>query len=158
MTLRVNTPTEGVNWNGRTFSDFKDTTVIRTNRTNNSGEEAISMTGSVNNNIITIQATSVAPVHEIGTLSFQEGSKVFSISGVQYFFKKPFTATLQVQDSDGSWNGKSILGTKQKYRLSPKSQSSLSASHISAYTLSRLKTSIQHFGDNIILKDTNIDS
>jgi len=158
LTLRVNTPAEWVDWNGRIFSDFKDTTVIRTNRINNSGDEAISMTGSVNNNTITIQAVSIAPVKQIGTLSFQEGSKVFNISGVQYFFKKPFTATLQVQDVDGSWNGKSTLGTRQKYRISPKAQSSLSASHISSYALSRLKPSIQHFGDNIILKDTNIES
>gem|GEM_PF-6703778 len=76
-----------------------------------------------------------------------------------YTFKKPFTAKLDAKNiTTGTWDGSPTLGTAQEYKLTPQVHSSLTSSSISNYTLGNLTSNtIQHFGDNIILKDTKVN-
>lgn len=164
ITIPIDAPKEGINWNGRTFGNFQDTTIIKSNRIDNTWDMALSLSWKIAwnwNNQLIIDVISIAPVNtHQGKISFKEWNKTFNIDNINYNFKKPFIWQIQVWDEvNNNWNGTTTLWTENKYKLWLLQKSpSLSINSLSWYTLNDFSNEIQTYWDEIEIQSKTVDT
>ncbi len=148
ITIPITAPAEWINWNGRTFTNFQDTTVIKSNRIDNSWDKALSLSWIIGwswNNQLILDIKSIAPVNtNQGKISFQEWTKTFNVNNVLYHFKKPFTWYIKTWDDiKNNWEWSASIGTQNKYKLLLTQKSSLTWSGLSDYTMNDFSSQIE---------------